>query len=48
MSYGNAVQMTRAIREYIQTGVAGVHELCAVQAAVWVEELAWLYGRAGR
>jgi len=23
--YGNAVQMTRAIREYIQTGVAGVH-----------------------
>lgn len=23
--YGNAIQMTRAIREYIQTGVAGVH-----------------------
>jgi 2-methylisocitrate lyase-like PEP mutase family enzyme len=23
--YGNAVQMTRAVREYIQTGVAGVH-----------------------
>lgn len=23
--YGNAIQMTRAVREYIQTGVAGVH-----------------------